>query len=72
MEAGEGEDDTAGGPGGRWQRCILSSSEKAEMLAWRKTGTDCLQPGLFLGTGQGPQLWELPQAGSGASAPFTL
>lgn len=27
------------------------SNEKAEILAWRKTGTDCLQAGLFLGTG---------------------
>lgn len=48
------------------------SSKKGETLAWRKTGTNCLPAGLFLGTGQGPRLGELPQAGGGASAPFTL
>lgn len=48
------------------------STKKSEMLAWRKAGMGCLQAGHFLGTGQGPRLWELPQAGGGASTSFTL
>lgn len=48
-----------------------ASDKKGEVLPQRKLAL-AVPRQAFLDTGQGPWLWELPQAGGVANAPFSL